>query len=64
MKLQPILKGTILDKIKQKGGWVNAHAHFDRAFTVNLKNLDLAHQLMEKKWALTDEMKKSSSVGR
>jgi len=40
---------------------VNAHAHFDRAFSVNMKNLGLAHQLMENKWTLVDQMKRKSS---
>lgn len=39
---------VILDKIRKKGGWVNCHAHFDRAFTVSEDSLALAHQLMEK----------------
>lgn len=61
MQPQPLLKDTILAQIKQKGGWVNAHAHFDRAYTVNSDNFTLAHELMEKKWTLVDEMKKKSS---
>lgn len=61
MKSQPILKETILTKIKQHGGWVNSHAHFDRAFTVNNETLAQGHALMEKKWTLVDEMKRNSS---
>lgn len=61
MQPQPLLKDSILTKIKQNGGWVNAHAHFDRAFTVNSKNLSHAHHLMEQKWTLADDMKKNSS---
>ena len=26
--------------IKQKGGFINAHAHFDRAFTVTTDNME------------------------
>lgn len=61
MQPQLLLKDSILNKIKQKGGWVNAHAHFDRSFTVNPQNLEQAHQLMEKKWMLVDPMKKRST---
>jgi cytosine/creatinine deaminase len=52
---------VILDKIRKKGGWVNCHAHFDRAFTVSEDSLALAHQLMEKKWTLTDDIRKHST---
>lgn len=57
----PLLKEIILKKIKQQGGWVNAHAHFDRAYTVNLKNLEQTHRLMEQKWTLSDDVRRSSS---
>lgn len=59
--VNPLLKETILKKIKTKGGWVNAHAHFDRAYTVTPKLLDQAHALMEQKWTLVDSMKRESS---
>lgn len=59
--VNPLLKETILKKIKAKGGWVNAHAHFDRAYTVTPKLLDQAHALMEQKWTLVDSMKRESS---
>ena len=61
MKPQPLLKDTILGKIKEKGGWVNAHAHFDRAYTVNPGSLKQGHALMEQKWTLVDELKRGSS---
>lgn len=61
MKPQPLLKDTVLAKIRQNGGWVNCHAHFDRAFTVNLDTLNFANDLMENKWTLVDPMKKASS---
>lgn len=61
MQPQPLLKHSILNKIKQNGGWVNAHAHFDRAYTVHPQNLKEAHELMEKKWTLVDELKRTST---
>lgn len=61
MKPQPLLKDAILRLIREKGGWINCHAHFDRSFTVNPETLALSHELMEKKWTLVDDMKKSSS---
>lgn len=55
------LKSHILTKIKERGGWVNCHAHFDRAYTVSPEKLSHAHALMEEKWTLVDDMKKNSS---
>ncbi len=55
------LKNIILQKIKANGGWVNAHAHFDRAFTISPAILDQGHALLEKKWTLVDPMKKAST---
>lgn len=55
------LKSQILSNIKKNGGWVNAHAHFDRAFTISSKILDQGHALMEQKWTLVDPMKKAST---
>ncbi|MEN9328331.1 MAG: codA protein [Candidatus Parcubacteria bacterium] len=55
------LKSVLLHKIKERGGYINCHAHLDRAFTITLKKLDMANHLMERKWELVDEMKKKSS---
>ncbi len=57
----PLIADIITQKIRKKGGWVNCHAHFDRAYTVSPETLTLSHQLMEKKWTLVDDMKKHSS---
>jgi cytosine/adenosine deaminase-related metal-dependent hydrolase len=56
-------KPLIMEQIKRQGGWVNAHAHADRAFTVNPQTLDLyrRHNLMEK-WDLVDEVKRNASI--
>lgn len=55
------LRSIILDKINNKGGWVNCHAHFDRAYTVTPKSLDQSHAFMEEKWMLVDAMKRTST---
>lgn len=54
-------KKLIIDAIKMNGGWVNAHAHADRAFTVNPDTLDIykKHSLVEK-WDLVDVVKDAS----
>jgi len=35
------LKQQMLQAIKEKGGWVNCHGHFDKAYYIN-KEADLA----------------------
>lgn len=50
------LKQQLLDKIKANGGWVNAHAHFDRAFTITKENFHLGAIDFQKKWALNQKI--------
>lgn len=60
------LKNIITEKIKANGGWVNCHAHIDRAYTLtkdNYKYTDLSYQ-DQKKWAIVDELKKTSTVSQ
>lgn len=58
------LRNLVEEKIKKKGGWVNAHAHFDKAYTTNPSLLKLAHTSLKNKWTLVDDMKKSSTVSQ
>ena len=54
-------KKLILGEIKKNGGWVNAHAHADRAFTVNPDSLDVYKKhTLEEKWDLVDAVKNAS----
>ncbi len=55
-------KKLLLEKIKEKGGFVNAHVHADRAFTITPDSLDFytKHTLQEK-WDLVDVLKKNAS---
>ena len=56
-------KQLLLKEIKKHGGWVNAHAHADRAFTINPKTLDVYRKhTLEEKWDLVDEVKENASV--
>lgn len=56
-------KELILKEIRKHGGWVNAHAHADRAFTINPNTLDIYQKhSLEEKWDLVDEVKKNASV--
>lgn len=53
------LKTIFLDKVKAKGGFVNCHAHFDKAFLINENNLRQSQMDMEAKWHLYKEIKKN-----
>ncbi len=50
------LKSQLLQKIKENGGWVNSHAHFDRAFTITKENFHLGRIDFQKKWALNQKI--------
>lgn len=56
------LKDHVTGLIAKKGGWVNCHAHIDRAYTVNRKNFHLYHAPLAQKWDLVDTIKRNSSV--
>ena len=43
-------KQILLDKIKANGGWVNAHAHIDRAYILNDENFKLVDGDLKQKW--------------
>ena len=56
-------KPLILDQIKKQGGWVNSHAHGDRAFTINPDTLDVyKNHTLEEKWDLVDVVKKNATI--
>ena len=56
------LKYHIEKLIKKNGGWVNCHAHIDRAYTVTPENFHLYHSPLSVKWGLVDELKRNSTV--
>ncbi|SQE32294.1 N-isopropylammelide isopropyl amidohydrolase [Mannheimia haemolytica] len=50
-------------KSSKKGGWVNAHAHADRAFTMTPEKITVYQNAnLQQKWDLVDEVKRNSSV--
>lgn len=55
------LKTAMLAEIKNKGGWVNCHAHFDKAYYITKDDLDKSMVDMEQKWLMSDNIKRSSS---
>jgi cytosine/creatinine deaminase len=56
------LKTQMLETIKENGGFVNCHAHFDKAYYITKEGLDKAMVTMETKWMMSDDIKRSSSV--
>ena len=55
-------KQLVIDKIKSYGGWVNTHAHLDRAYTLSPDNFQYTYSYLKEKWHLVDEIKKASTV--
>ncbi len=64
MKKYFLIREQILKKIKNNGGWVNAHCHLDRAFTLTKTNFHLANKSLKEKWFLVDEIKRTSTVSQ
>lgn len=53
----------ITSEIKKRGGWVNAHVHADRAFTISPAKLeDYKKYTLEDKWDLVDGVKKNATL--
>ena len=55
------LKQQMLEAIKENGGFVNCHAHFDKAFYITKEGLDKSMLDMEQKWLMSDDIKRSST---
>jgi len=55
------LKQQMLEAIAAKGGWVNCHAHFDKAFYITKEGLDKSTVNMEVKWNMSDGIKRTST---
>ncbi len=55
------LKERLTIEIGMSGGFVNTHAHLDRAYTINPQTLHLANATLQQKWGLVDEIKRNSS---
>ncbi len=55
-------KELIVEKIKAAGGWVNTHAHLDRAYTLTEDTFSYTNSFLKEKWHLVDDMKRNSTV--
>ena len=51
-------------KIKEAGGFVNAHSHLDRANTARFFSKEEQYKFLEEKWKLVDKVKKDSDYWR
>ncbi len=56
------LKTQMLGEISQNGGFVNCHAHFDKAYYITREGLDKSMVSMEEKWRMSDGIKRDSTV--
>ncbi|MBW7944505.1 amidohydrolase family protein [Patescibacteria group bacterium] len=56
------IKEELLSEIKKHGGWVNCHAHIDRAYTITRQNFYQSQALRSEKWTLNDELRRRSTV--
>lgn len=55
-------KQLVVKAINQKGGWVNAHAHIDRAYILTQNNFSLVDGSLKEKWNFPDEYKRTVTV--
>ncbi|MDR1826911.1 MAG: amidohydrolase family protein [Methylobacteriaceae bacterium] len=56
-------KAYLLQSIMRNGGWINAHIHADRAFTINREGFDVYQkQSLMEKWDTVDRLKAAMSV--
>ena len=56
------LKKQMLRDINERNGFVNCHAHFDKAYFITREGLDKAMVDMEIKWCMSDGIKRNSTV--
>ena len=52
----------MLEEINQNGGFVNCHAHFDKAYFITREGLEKSMVSMEEKWRMSDGIKKQNLI--
>lgn len=55
-------KRRLIEMIIDRGGWVNTHAHIDRANILNDENFELVDGTLKQKWDYPDAYKRTVSV--
>ena len=53
----------LVRRVISHGGFVNAHAHFDRAYTITPKMMNKTHDHLFEKWEYVDNFKRNASMG-
>ena len=53
----------LVRRIGLHGGFVNSHAHFDRAYTIKRKMMDRTNDHLFEKWEYVDNFKRHAKVG-
>lgn len=53
------LRLHFLSEVEKRGGFKNHHAHFDKAYLISRKNLEMGQADMQKKWDLYRHLKES-----
>ena len=53
---------SLVRRVRSHGGFVNAHAHFDRAYTIKPKMMDRTNDHLFQKWEYVDNFKRNASV--
>ncbi len=56
------VREELLSRITAAGGWVNCHAHIDRAYTITQENFPISNDELDKKWVHNAELRRSSTV--
>ncbi len=51
----------IKDRVKFEGGFVNAHSHLDRTWSINFENLAKSQKNLKDKWSMVREYKQNVS---
>lgn len=56
------IREMIEPEILKRGGWVNTHAHADRAFTLSPEILEMRRTMtLQQKWDALDRLKREST---
>ena len=54
---------ALVRRIGLHGGFVNSHAHFDRAYTIKRKMMNRTNDHLFEKWEYVDNFKRHAKVG-
>ena len=58
------LNALLLEGINKQGGFVNAHSHLDRAYSLTKSSFHFTNSTLQQKWNLIDTLKQKSNVSQ